>query len=66
MLQFATPYQIRCNKPLTDVGTLSDLKERLVSMRIAFSQIRPWGYKWSQMGLTGSIINVNYTYGCCA
>jgi hypothetical protein len=29
-----------------------------VSLRIAFSQIRPWGYKRPQMGLTGSIINV--------
>jgi hypothetical protein len=29
-----------------------------VSLRIAFAQIRPWGYKRPQMGLTGSIINV--------
>jgi hypothetical protein len=30
-----------------------------VSLRIAFAQIRPWGYKRPQMGLTGSIINVH-------
>jgi len=29
-----------------------------VSLRISFAQIRPWGYKRPQMGLTGSIINV--------
>ena len=36
-----------------------ELEERLVSLRIVFSQIRPWGYKRPQMGLTGSIINVH-------
>jgi len=56
--QIATPYQIRCNTPLPDVTTLSKLEERLVSLRIAFAHIRPWGYKRSQMGLTLSIINV--------
>jgi hypothetical protein len=55
---FATPDQIRCNTPLPDVSTLTELEERLVSLRIAFAQIRPWGYKRPQMGLTGSIINV--------
>jgi hypothetical protein len=35
-----------------------ELEKRLVSLRISFSQIRPWGYKRPQMGLTGSIINV--------
>ena len=57
--QFATPDQIRCNTPLPDVSTLTELEERLVSLRIAFAQIRPWGYKWPQMGLTWSIINVH-------
>jgi hypothetical protein len=56
--QFATPDQIRCNTPLPDVSALTELEERLVSLRIAFAQIRPWGYKRPQMGLTGSIINV--------
>jgi hypothetical protein len=36
-----------------------ELEERLVYLRIAFAQIRPWGYKLPQMGLTGSIINVH-------
>jgi hypothetical protein len=40
-------------------STLSELEERLVSLRIAFAQLRQWGYKRSQMGLTGSIINVH-------
>jgi hypothetical protein len=56
--KFATPEQIRCNMPLLMVKTLSELEERLVSLWIAFAQIRQWGYKWSQLGLTGSIINV--------
>jgi hypothetical protein len=54
----ATPDQIRCNTPLPYVNTLTQLEERLVSLRIAFAQIRLWGYKRPQMGLTGSIINV--------
>ena len=40
------------------MATLSELEERLVSLRIYFAQIRQWGYKRSQMGLTGTIINV--------
>lgn len=56
--QFATPEQIRRNIPLPTVNTLSNLEERLVSLRISFSQIRQWGYRRSQIGLTGSIINV--------
>jgi hypothetical protein len=44
--------------PLPMVKTLYELEERLVSLRIAFAQIRQWGYKRSQLGLTGSIINV--------
>lgn len=55
---FATPEQIRRNNPLQIVTTLSELEERLVALRIFFSQIRQCGYKRSQMGLTGSIINV--------
>jgi hypothetical protein len=50
--KFATPEQIRCNMPLPMVKELSELEERLVSLRIAFAQIRQWGYKRSQMGLT--------------
>jgi hypothetical protein len=57
--QFATPDQIRCNTTLADANALAELKERLVSLQIAFAQIRPWGYKRPQMGLTGSIINVS-------
>jgi len=56
--QFATPEKIRCNIPLPTENTLLDLEERLVSLRIAFAKIRQWGYKQSQIGLTGSIINV--------
>jgi hypothetical protein len=56
--KFATPEQIRCNMPLPMVKTLSELEERLVSLRIAFAQIRQRGYKRSQLGLTGSIITV--------
>jgi hypothetical protein len=50
--QFATPNQIRCNTPLPDVSALTKLGQRLVSLRIAFAQIMPWGYKRPQMGLT--------------
>jgi hypothetical protein len=42
---FATPDEIRCNMPLPIASTLSELEERLVSLRIAFAQIRQWGYK---------------------
>jgi hypothetical protein len=38
---FATPDQIRCNTPLPDVSTLTKLEERLVSLRIEISQIKP-------------------------
>jgi len=57
--QFATPEQIRRNISLPTVNILSDLEERLVSLRIAFAQIRQWGHRRSQIGLTGSIINVS-------
>ena len=57
--QFATPEHIRSDKPLPLVGTLSELEEILVSLRIAFAQIRKWGHKRLQMGLTRSIINVH-------
>ena len=56
--RFATPEQIRRNKTLQIVTTLSELEERLVALRIPFAQIRQCGNKQSQMGLTGSIINV--------
>jgi hypothetical protein len=56
---FATLDQIRHNMSLPIASTLSQLEERLVSLRIAFEQIRKWGYKRSHMvGLTGSIINM--------
>ena len=38
---FATPDQIRCNTPLPYVSRLTELEERLVSLRISFAQIRP-------------------------
>ena len=40
------------------VASMTSLEERLVSLRIAFAQIRQLGYKRSQFGLTGTIINV--------
>ena len=43
--QFVTPEQIRRNIPLPIVNALSDIEERLVSLRIAFAQIRQWGYR---------------------
>ena len=43
--QFTTPEQIRCNTPLPTVKVISDLEERLVSLRIVFAQIIQWGYK---------------------
>lgn len=56
--KYATPSNIRTNKPLHYVQNLSLLEERLVSLRIAFAQIWELGYKRSQIGLTSSIINV--------
>ena len=56
--QFAVPEQIRRNTPLHTMATLSELEERPVSLRISFEKIRQWGYKLSQMGLIGTIINV--------
>lgn len=38
---------------------LSQLEERLVSLRIPFAQIWQLGYKKSQIGLIGSIIKVS-------
>ena len=40
-------------------ATMTELEERIVSQRIAFAQIRQWGYKWSQIGVTCTIINVH-------
>ena len=45
--QFATLEHIRSNKPLPLVGMLSELEEILVSLQIAFAQIRQWGHKRS-------------------
>jgi len=45
LTKFATPEQIRRNVSLPVTSTLSELEERLVSLRIAFAQIRQWGYK---------------------
>lgn len=42
---FAVPKHIRCNMHLPIVQGLSKLEERLVSIRITFSQIRQCGYK---------------------
>jgi hypothetical protein len=55
---YSTPKNIRINEPIQDVKILSQLEERLVSVRIIFAQIWELGYKRSQVGLTGSIINV--------
>jgi len=59
LTQFATPEQIRCNMPLQIVSTLSKLEDILISLRITLAQIRQLGYKRSQMGLNGSIINAH-------
>ena len=56
--QFTTPKQIRANRWLPLVATLSKLGKVFVSLRIGFAQMRQWGYKLSRMGLMGSIINV--------
>jgi hypothetical protein len=50
LLHFETPDQIRCNTPLPDVNALTELEERLVSLRIAFAQIKHWAIndpKWA-------------------
>jgi len=57
------PDQIKCNTPLPYVSTLTKLEDILVSLRISFAQIKPWGYKRPQMGLTRSIINVPIQLG---
>ena len=56
--KFATPENIQTNSPLEHIKVLSQLEERLVSLRIAFAQIWELGHKRSQLGLTRSIINV--------
>ena len=56
--KYATPQNIRMNNALQYVYQLTQLEECLVSLRIAFAQIWELGYKRSQVGLTGSIINV--------
>ena len=55
---FAAPWNIRHNKRINIVHGLTDLEETLVSLRIAFAQIRQLGYKRAQYGLNGTIINV--------
>ena len=60
-LQFAVPEHIRHNMRLPIVQWILELEERLVSIRIEFEKIRQCGYKWAQMGLIGSIINVPVT-----
>lgn len=55
---FASPYQIRRNKKIDHVSTLTPLEERLVAPRMAFAQIRQLGYKKDQIGLASTIINV--------
>jgi hypothetical protein len=44
------------------VHSLTTLEERLVSLRIAFAQIRQLGYKRAQYGLNGTIINVSVDF----
>lgn len=55
---YATPWNITRNKKIPLVQNLTSLEERLVSLRIAFAQIRQLGYKRAQYGLNGTIINV--------
>lgn len=55
---YATPKYINTHKPLVHTSTLSKLEERLASLQIAFAQIWQLGHKRSQIGLTGTIINV--------
>ena len=40
------------------MNMVSSLEERLVSLRIAFAQIRQLGFKRAQYELNGSIINI--------
>jgi hypothetical protein len=42
------------------VNSLISLEDRLVSLHIAFTQICQLGYKRSQLGLIGTIINIPY------
>ena len=56
--KYATPHNIKMNNPLQYVQQLTKLEEHLVSLQIAFAQIWELGYKRSQVGLIGSIINV--------
>ena len=56
--QFEVPEHIRRNTHIPIMQGISGLKERLVSIRIVFAQIRQCRYKRAQMGLIGSIINV--------
>lgn len=58
ILEYATPDYIQTNKPLWYVTMLSQLEERLLTLRIIFSQIWQLGYKKSQIGSIGSIKNV--------
>lgn len=59
---FATPWNIRRNKQIDIVHSLTGLEERLVSLRISFAQIRQLGYKRAQYGLNGTIINVHVDF----
>ena len=55
---YAAPWNISQNKLNHVIQILTSLEERLVSLHIAFSQIRKLGYKRAQYGLNGTIINV--------
>ena len=55
---FAWPLYIKQNEKLMSLVQLTYLEERLVAPRMDFSQTRQLGYKISQIGLTGTIINV--------
>ena len=52
------PWNIKHNPQIEIVQLLTSLEERLVSLHIAFAQIRQLGFKISQFGLIGTIINV--------
>jgi len=58
--KYAVPEQIRRNNGTRTLTELTELEERLVSLRFPFLQIKEMGHrhKKSQLGLTGGVINV--------
>jgi len=55
---FASPLYIQRNEKLMSNAQFTYLEERLVAPKMDFVQIKQLGYKISQIGLTGKIINV--------